>query len=225
MPSEDRQALVPEEPEEPEEESAPSRALSAACAPAGAAPPSPEARAADLPWLCAVVYRRPPLAPGAGRLAALSALLVALAALLLVQLALLRDASRAAGVGAYPAAAALALVAAALAAPAAAAAVWRGGRPAPPGRLAAAATLCSVGSLLVLAGRHQNRLGCNVQDPLVAVVIVFAFVGHLLTASKGERVRGWESERVTGWESERVRGWERKEVRGWEGGMISKAEE
>ncbi|KAF0308774.1 hypothetical protein FJT64_020039 [Amphibalanus amphitrite] len=175
MPSEDRLALVPG-PEEAEEE--PEREE-----PVPISPPSPSSTV-DLPWVCAMVYRRPPLPPGAGRLAALSALLVALSALLLVQLALLRDASRAAGVGAYPAAAALSLVTLAAAAPAAAVALWRGGRPAAPGRLSVAAALCSVGSLLVLAGRHQNRLGCNVQDPLVAVVIVFAFMGHLLTASK-----------------------------------------
>ena len=131
-------------------------------------------------------FRRPSLPPGAGQVTLLSVLLVALSGLLLIQLALLRDASQAAGVAAYPAALALSLLMVTMAVPVAVVAVWRGGRPAPLRRLSAAAALCSAGCLLVLAGRHQNRLGCNVQDPLVAVVIVFAFMGHLLTASKGE---------------------------------------
>ncbi|XP_037076287.1 uncharacterized protein LOC119097346 [Pollicipes pollicipes] len=43
---------------------------------------------------------------------------------------------------------------------------------------------CASLALLVLAGRHRNRLGCNIQDPLLAVLVVFAFIGHLLTTSK-----------------------------------------
>lgn len=151
---------------------------------AGARLPSPAVD--SLPWVFAVVYRRP--VPSAAEVGAalLCSALALLSALLLVQLALLRDAAAAAGVGAYPAALLLSLLTAALTLPAAAAAACRGGRPARRLRLAVAALLAASGALLVMAGRHRNRLGCNVQDPMVGLLIAFAFIGHVLTNGKRE---------------------------------------